>query len=205
LPTPELLSGFVLGFSAGIAPGPLLTLVIAQSLSHGIAEGIKVALAPLITDLPIIVAALVLGSRLAAAPFPLGLLSLAGAAYLCYLAWESMTVKPVVHNETPRTPRSVKRGVIANLLNPHPYLFWITVGTPLLHKAWAAGPPVAVLWLSGFYAMLVGTKIVLAVLVGRWRRLLQGRPYLWANRILGGVLLFFAAALVKDGWQLISG
>jgi threonine/homoserine/homoserine lactone efflux protein len=195
----------VLGFSAGIAPGPLLTLVITQSLSHGIAEGIKVAVAPLITDLPIIFAALALGSRLAEAPFFLGLLSLVGAGYLSFLARENMTVKPVVPGETARVPRSVARGVMANLLNPHPYLFWIAVGTPLLHKAWAAGPPMAILWLAGFYAMLVGTKIALAVLVGRWRRLLQGGWYLWANRILGGVLLFFAAVLVHDGWRLISG
>ena len=83
--------------------------------------------------------------------------------------------------------------------------FWITVGTPLLQKAWAASPPIAIVWLSGFYAMLVGTKVVLAVLVGRWRRLLQGRPYLWVNRILGGVLVLFAASLVREGWQLISG
>ncbi len=204
MPTYQLLTGLVLGFSAGIAPGPLLTLVIAQSLSHGIAEGIKVAVAPLITDIPIIVAALVLGSRVTA-PLPLGVLSLAGAAYLSYLAWENMAAKPIVPGETVRAPRSVKRGVIANVLNPHPYLFWITVGTPLLHKAWAAGPPVAILWLAGFYSMLVGTKIVLAVLVGRWRRMLQGRWYLWINRILGGALLFFATVLVKDGWQLISG
>jgi threonine/homoserine/homoserine lactone efflux protein len=130
---------------------------------------------------------------------------MAGAAYLSYLAWESMTVKPVVSNEAVRAPKSVKRGVIANLLNPHPYLFWITVGTPLLDKAWAVTPSTAILWLIGFYAMLVGTKVVLAVLVGRWRRLLEGRSYLWANRLLGGVLLLFAVALVDDGWQLISG
>jgi len=46
--------GIMLGTSAGFAPGPLLTLVISESLQHGVKSGAKVALAPIITDLPII-------------------------------------------------------------------------------------------------------------------------------------------------------
>ncbi|MDY6953588.1 MAG: LysE family translocator, partial [Thermodesulfobacteriota bacterium] len=46
--------GIVLGLSAGFAPGPLLALVISQTLRHNAVEGLKVALAPLVTDLPII-------------------------------------------------------------------------------------------------------------------------------------------------------
>jgi len=45
----------VLGVSAGFAPGPLLTLVISETLQHDIKSGVKVALAPIITDLPIII------------------------------------------------------------------------------------------------------------------------------------------------------
>ena len=56
--TASLLTGVIFGLSAGFAPGPLLTLVITQTLKHNIKEGVKVALAPLLTDLPIILAAL---------------------------------------------------------------------------------------------------------------------------------------------------
>lgn len=45
--------GAALGLSAGLAPGPLLTLVISETLQHGVKSGVKVALAPVITDLPI--------------------------------------------------------------------------------------------------------------------------------------------------------
>ena len=41
--------GTVLGLSAGLAPGPLLTLVISETLQHDIRAGIKVAVAPFIT------------------------------------------------------------------------------------------------------------------------------------------------------------
>ena len=205
MPLTTLLSGMVLGLSAGAAPGPLLTLVIAQSLAYGVAEGIKVAVAPLITDLPIILAAVLLGNQLAAAPLPLGLLSMAGAAYICFLAWESIAVAPVAQWKPARYAGSIKKGVLTNALNPHPYLFWITVGTPLLHGLWTTGAAAAILWLVCFYVMLVGTKVMLAVLVGRWRGLLQGRAYLWCNRALGMLLIGFAAVLARDGMRLIWG
>ena len=49
-----LAMGTFLGLAAGFAPGPLLTLVISETLQHDIKSGVKVALAPIITDLPII-------------------------------------------------------------------------------------------------------------------------------------------------------
>jgi threonine/homoserine/homoserine lactone efflux protein len=60
-----LIAGIILGFSAGFSPGPLLTLVISQTLKHGVKEGIKVAFAPLVTDLPIIFLAVFVLTRLA--------------------------------------------------------------------------------------------------------------------------------------------
>ena len=51
-------AGLVYGLSAGFSPGPLMALVISQTLKHGIREGAKVAMAPLITDLPIILVSL---------------------------------------------------------------------------------------------------------------------------------------------------
>ena len=53
----DTLFGVVFGLAAGLMPGPLLALVIQQTLRHGPGEGIKVAAAPLLTDLPIVAAA----------------------------------------------------------------------------------------------------------------------------------------------------
>ena len=53
---PFLFAGLVLGLSGGLVPGPLLTLVASETLRHGAAAGIRVALAPLLTDAPIILA-----------------------------------------------------------------------------------------------------------------------------------------------------
>ncbi len=58
--TAFLFSGILLGLSGGLAPGPLLTLLASETLRHGARAGVWVALAPLLTDLPIILATVLL-------------------------------------------------------------------------------------------------------------------------------------------------
>jgi threonine/homoserine/homoserine lactone efflux protein len=60
-------TGLVLGLSCGLAPGPLMALVLAQSLRHGAREGCKIALAPLLTDMPISFHLMLVGSKVALA------------------------------------------------------------------------------------------------------------------------------------------
>ena len=52
------LSALAFGLAAGLKPGPLGVVVIQQTLSHGLPGGLKASMAPLITDGPIIIAAL---------------------------------------------------------------------------------------------------------------------------------------------------
>ncbi len=40
-----LISGLVFGLSGGLTPGPLLALIITQSLRYGPREGIRIAIA----------------------------------------------------------------------------------------------------------------------------------------------------------------
>ena len=48
--TSLLVNGLALGLYAGISPGPLLSLIIAESLRGGWPAGFRIALAPLVTD-----------------------------------------------------------------------------------------------------------------------------------------------------------
>ena len=52
--TAFFLIGTLLGLSAGLSPGPLLTLLVTETLRHNSKAGINVAISPIITDLPII-------------------------------------------------------------------------------------------------------------------------------------------------------
>jgi threonine/homoserine/homoserine lactone efflux protein len=199
-----LASGVLLGFSAGLAPGPMLALVLAQTLRHGWREGCKTALTPLVTDPPIILITLMLAAKLSEARLVLGVVSMAGSIFVLFLAWESFSPIRDVTGALPERPRSWSKGIITNLLNPHPWLFWMTVGAALLAKAIAQGWLVATAFLGGFYLLLVGSKVTVALLVGRSRQLLAGRGYRIAMRTLGILLALFALFLFRDGLKQLG-
>ena len=62
----NLLLGITLGFGAGVSPGPMLVLVITSSLEKGFRAGLRVALAPLASDAPIILISLLVLPALSA-------------------------------------------------------------------------------------------------------------------------------------------
>jgi threonine/homoserine/homoserine lactone efflux protein len=197
-----LTTGLFLGLWAGLAPGPMLSLVITQTLQHNTKEGIKVALSPLVTDSPIIVLCLIVLSRGTHSDWLLGTISFAGGLYLLYLTYESIRLKPQAGSAQREQPGSFRKGILVNFLNPHPYLFWITVGSPLLIKAWKDSSLALVLFLVSFYGLLVGAKILLALLVGRARGLLGSRGYLALMRLMAVALLIFALLLFKEALGL---
>ncbi|MFC1489101.1 LysE family translocator [Thermodesulfobacteriota bacterium] len=199
-----LTAGMVLGLSAGLAPGPLLTLVITQTLKHNIKEGLKVAIAPLITDLPIILVSLFVLTRLADFDLALGLISLCGGLYVLYLAFESVRTGPVSVEVPEDPPKSLMKGVLINVLNPHPYLFWITVGTPFILKIRQDGLIAPLLFVLSFYALLLGSKVFLALVAGKSRAFLTGRGYIYVMRVLGGLLAVFAVFLLKDAFKFLG-
>jgi threonine/homoserine/homoserine lactone efflux protein len=193
-----LTTGILLGLSGGLTPGPLLTLVISETLRHGAGAGIRVSLAPLVTDLPIVAAAVIILAKLSDVQPLLGLIALGGAAFLVYLGIESLRFQGVDIGANPIRPQSLKKGVIANFLNPNPYLFWFSIGAPTVIKAARVDTLSAVLFVAGFYLLLVGSKLVVAVLVGKSRRLLNSKHYIYAIRCLGFVLLAFAGVFLCD-------
>lgn len=200
----SLLAGIVFGLTAGAAPGPLMTLAVTQTLRYGTKQGILVALAPLITDLPIIVGSLVVLSRLNDYESWLGAIALFGSAYIFYLGWESIRITESAIDMSQDTPRSIWKGAIVNALNPHPYLFWTTVGGPFVVRSQADGPWAPWLFIGSFYLLLVGVKIVIVLVASRFRHLLAGPAYRWIVRILGVALWGFALFLLRDALNLLG-
>ncbi|MHB8109187.1 MAG: LysE family translocator [Syntrophorhabdaceae bacterium] len=194
----------ILGLSAGFSPGPLLALVIAQTLRYGIKEGIKVSLAPLITDVPIIAIAIFLVSRFSSMHSVLGSISLAGGLFVIYLAWETFTARQPLVAVSGRQVHSLGKGIAVNALSPHPYLFWITVGAPTVVRAYDHNPATSIAFIISFAACLVGAKILVAFVVGKSKTILTGTIYRMTMRFLGVALFIFALFLIHDGMVLFG-
>ncbi|ACH38244.1 membrane protein, LysE superfamily [Citrifermentans bemidjiense Bem] len=199
-----LTAGLVLGLSAGFSPGPLLMLVISETLHHGTRSGVRVALSPVVTDLPIVLATLLLLVKVSGYHGVLGGVSLAGGLFVLATGWDSIRTRPVQLDLPKEQPKSLRKGVLTNFLSPHPYLFWITVGAPLLTKSLNVGWTAFFAFVLSFYLSLIGAKIILAVAVGRSKAFLSGRLYLYTMRFLGGLLVLFALLLFKEGLVLLG-
>jgi threonine/homoserine/homoserine lactone efflux protein len=194
----------VLGLSAGFSPGPLLALVIARTMRYGTGEGIKVSLAPLITDAPIIAISVFLVSRFAAMNSVLGAISLAGGLFVLYLAWETFRAQHPSADIADNRAGSIGRGIAVNALSPHPYIFWITVGSPIIIRSYRESPVWAILFIFSFLLCLIGAKVLIAILVGRSKGILTGKVYHVIMGFLGLALFVFAVILIRDGFALLG-
>ncbi|MBW2485856.1 MAG: LysE family transporter [Deltaproteobacteria bacterium] len=199
-----LSTGILLGLAAGFAPGPLLVLVISETLRHGIGAGLKASIAPLITDVPIIMVSLLLLNRLAQYKPILGCISILGGLFLLYLGYESIKTKGVELDLSSYKKSSFKKGVITNALNPHPYIFYMTVGAPIIFKSINQHILYTISFVGSFLLLLVGSKVVLALVAERSRSFLKGRLYIWVMRVLGVLLIIFSIVLLRDGFKLLG-
>jgi len=182
-----------------------MALLVAQTLRHGTREGLKVAAVPPLTDVPIVAVSLLVLARLSNRERLLGAVAITGAAYLIWLAWESLQFRAAEWQVSCSSPSSIRKAFLTNLFNPHVYLFWIVVGSPLILRAWRQDPSWAAAFLAGFYSCLVGSKLLLAGLIGRSRAFLGGRGYAVAIRASGIFLFGIAVWLVRDGVRLLLG
>ncbi len=199
-----LLIGLVLGLSAGISPGPLLTLVIAETLRYGVGAGIRVAITPIITDLPIILLTLLLLTRLADYAWLLGLISLSGGVVLLIMGLDCLKVEGAMPEGGAVPANSLIKGILANLLNHHPYLFWFSIGAPLMTQALRQSTAALLGFIAGFYLLLVGSKVILAVMVARSAAIMSGKVYSYVMRSLGAMLGLLAIVLFYDGFRLLG-
>jgi threonine/homoserine/homoserine lactone efflux protein len=197
--------GVTLGFSAAASPGPFQAFLLAQASRHGVRRTLPLALAPLVSDGPIVAIVLLALTRV-----PEGFLrglEVVGGALLLWLAWGSW--RPVARAgavdgaaATAGDPGgSFLRAVLVNAAGPGPWIFWSTVCGPILAGAWRASPASALAFLLGFYSLLLGGKAALVAVFG-----LAGRI---GPRTARGLGLASAALMAAMGalqiWRGLTG
>jgi len=193
-----LVLGAGIGFVSGISPGPVLTLVMTETLKGGWLRGSAVAAGPLLADGPIVVLALTIVDQLPPAFEPA--MSFVGGLFLVYLA-----VTAAINARRAQLPGdqrlSARGGFITGLfargLSPHPYLFWFLVGAPTLVQAWQLGWQADAAFLMGYYVTIVFSNIGLALALHRWVGLLSERVY-------RGLLLLASVILAAYGLVLLG-
>ncbi|MCC4770449.1 LysE family translocator [Methanosarcina sp. DH2] len=199
-----LAMGAFLGLAAGTSPGPLLAVTISETLQHGKWEGIKVAVSPLITDLPIILAVLFVLSHLTSSDLFIGIIAFFGASYLIYSGIESMKIKKDSVELNVGKKDALKKGIIVNFGNPHPYVFWLSIGGPIIFKSLSVHVWATILFIAGFYLLLVGSKVIVALIVEKSKYFINSKYYFSIVRALGIAQIIFGLTFIKVGLDSLN-
>jgi threonine/homoserine/homoserine lactone efflux protein len=165
--------GIGFGFAAAVQPGPLQTYLISQALMKGWRKALPAALAPLLSDGPIIILCLLVLSQV-----PAGLqrfLYIAGGVFVIYLAYGAhktwRNFDPHLPAMETRPGQSLLNAALTNLLAPGAYLFWTLVTSPILMRGWRENPILGASFLLGFYMAMIVSLGAIIIVSGTARQL----------------------------------
>jgi len=198
-----IIQGIGYGLAAAAQPGPFQTYLISQTLARGWKRTLPAALAPLLSDGPIIALCLLVLSQVPA--WLQRFLYMAGGAFILYLAygafraWNTFDLNGSIAASAP--PQGVLQAALVNLLNPNPYVYWTLVAGPILLRGWRATPANGVGFLTGFYVAMILVLATIILVFGIARQL--------GPKVNRGLLGVSAVALFCFGliqlWSGIAG
>jgi len=160
-----LILGVTLGFAASVQPGPFTAYLIAQSLTSGWRRALPAAAAPLLSDGPIAVVALVVLTHI-----PPGLihwLRVLGGAFILFLAVGAARTWRRYDPAAPQAAsaeRNFLKAATVNFLNPSAYIGWSLVLGPLLLKGWHEAPSRGIAVVASFYGTMIATNAGIVLL-----------------------------------------
>ena len=168
-----LLQGIGYGLAAAAQPGPFQTYLISQTLLKGWRQTLPAALAPLVSDGPIIALCLLVLSQVP--PWLQRFLYIAGGLFLLYLAYGAYKswkhLDPDIPTVETGTQQSILKAALINTLNPNPYIFWSLVTGPILVTGWRETPVYGIGFITGFYLTLILGFSMLIIVFGSARQL----------------------------------
>ena len=196
-------AGVALGVIEGIKPGPLLTMVIRETLSGGLRAGVWTAAAPIFTDGPLIIVSLLAASWISTRPSILIVISILGAAYLLKMGLECFSIEPPSSDLAEvDVSDSFKRGVLTNLLNPNVYIFWFLIGGPLMASVADEEPLAPVAYAVTFLVSIIIVKSIIALAFDWTRGNLSRRSYSIMLSLCGVAMIFFAIGFTYQAYDL---
>ena len=196
-------AGITLGVIEGIRPGPLLTMVIRETLAGGWSAGARAASAPIFTDGPLILISVLVSGWIAEQPRVLFCISLLGAGFLVWFGIGCFRIEPPDPDLAQKNlSGSFRRGVITNLLNPNVYVFWFIIGGPLMASAADEEPLAPLAYAVSFLISIILVKMTIALFFDRTRGSLSSRGYRFALGVCGVGMFAFATGFIFQAYEL---
>jgi len=170
------IQGITFGLTGAVLPGPFQTYLILQSLKQGWQRVLPAALAPILSDCPIVVLALFVLSNIPSS-LECGL-HFASGIFILFLSLNSIIKQKKVSTDLTepenRGKKTLLNAIFMNILSPGPYLFWSLVAGPVFLESWRKAPFYGISFLACFYGAMVLTLCMLIILIGCTKKLGKG-------------------------------
>jgi threonine/homoserine/homoserine lactone efflux protein len=163
-----LLHALSLALTPLLSFGPFKIFVLSQAIQKGWRRTLRLALTPLVADIPVIITVWLLLSRLP--EWTIHVLQFSGGLFFIYLAsvlYRRARVAPVSADTLPNAPdHSFRQAVTSIWINPQVYINWGIIGVPALLNYSEQSVWHAAAFLFFFYVIWVGGLALQIILFG---------------------------------------
>ena len=187
-----------------LVPGPSQAMVVASTISHGVAHGVRTAMGLNIgTLIHALTAGLGLSAVLATSAFAFSLVKYAGAAYLLYLGVRALSRRPTAlganASNIAAVAPSLGQATLTGVLNPKVALFFLAFLPQFVDPSSAALPQFVLL---GATMAVLDTVYECSIVwvIGRVRGRILDNPRIAGlqGRVSGIVLILLGLRLARQ-------
>ncbi|HIH43555.1 MAG TPA: LysE family transporter [Candidatus Methanoperedenaceae archaeon] len=190
-PLEMLATGFAVGLTGALAPGPMLFATIDLSLKKGWKSGPAIVAGHALIELAIC-ALIVLGLASVVSGTGQALISLAGGAVLCVFGYRTIRASGEAALSARSTGENpIAAGMITSASNPYFWLWWLTSGSALIILGLETGIIAAALFVIGHWIADIGGYSAISLSFASGRALLSQRAYRIVLLCCGVFLLLF--------------
>lgn len=149
-------------------PGPFQAFLVSQTIKNGWRHTLPTALAPLVSDGPIVVLMFLLLTQ--TPNWFLSGVQILGGLFVLYLAWGAFVAAKRMGTSLVILPEAASqnflKATLMNMLSPGPYLFWGLLAGPIVIDGWRQSPAMGLSFVVGFYMALIGGFAAFIILLG---------------------------------------
>ncbi len=203
-------TSLAVGFSGAMAPGPLLTLDIAESARRGFWAGPILVLGHGLLELAMVVGLVGGLSHFLEKDMVAGIVGLGGGLFLLWMGYSiargNWSNPAPLRDDPPATlarGNPVLAGILVSLSNPYWLLWWATVGSS--YVVWAMG--VGIVGLAAFYSGHILSDLswysLVSLLVASGRKIVRDKFYRGLLLACGLFLFALGGYFVYSGIQFL--
>ncbi|HNS33337.1 MAG TPA: LysE family transporter [bacterium] len=192
---------FTIALAGALAPGPLLTAVVAKSPKYGFKTGPLLMIGHAVAEI-LMIAVIVSGfSRFMENPLLIKMIALLGGIILIFFGLGMIRKTPSLSTETATSKNGVSNlpflGMTVSMSNPYWTIWWFTIGLGLVLAAQKAGFLALLVFFLGHILADIGWYSIVSFAVSRGRKFISDRIYRGIMKTCGAILTGFGIYFIS--------